>query len=166
MPGTYWAEVKSVCVFQCSVTYKPFQLQGATQHNPAQGLPLQNANLWCWRFLPNVKSLTWIFHSFSQQGSVPHSWNVKRVVKSCNLSSPWFRLGIYCERLFNMTFPSHAFSQNYLHLPIGTWAVPLTCRALLSRFFTSCWAPGRGRSLFSQDNTQAFPIEFFYWEGN
>lgn len=32
MPRIYWAEVKSVCVFQCSVTYKPFQLQGTTQH--------------------------------------------------------------------------------------------------------------------------------------
>lgn len=32
MPRIYWAEVKSVCVFQCGVTYRPFQLQGTTQH--------------------------------------------------------------------------------------------------------------------------------------
>lgn len=79
-----------------------------TRYYPAQGLAFRNAHQWWWKFQPHVKSLTWIFHPLSQQGSVPHSWNAKMVVKSHSLSSSGCRLGISCRTLSRVALPNYA----------------------------------------------------------
>lgn len=123
----------------------------------AQGLPFHNANLWWWRFQPNVMSLTWIFHSLSQQGSVPHSSNAKIVVKTYSLSSPQCTHGIYCNRLFSTAFPNHASSKT-------TCIYLLHISSPISLHICASQVPPR--SLCSQDNTRVFPIVLFHWEGN
>lgn len=85
-------------------------------------------SVWC-------KVRIWIFHSLSQQSSVPQHWNVKTAIKSHCLSSLLCRLSIYCKRLqwlFQVLLLPECLSA-----PTPTHISSSTARVL-----PSCWAAG------------------------
>lgn len=82
-------------------------------------------SVWC-------KIRIWIFHSLSQQSSVPQCWNVKTAIRSHRLSSLLCRLSIYCKRLqwlFQVLLLSKCLSApTPTHIGSSIAQVLLTCR--------------------------------------